>query len=54
LRPGPYAIVAFDRIEDGRLSDPAYVSSLLNSAKTIAVEEGNNPSIELSVNRWPD
>ncbi|HEX4275882.1 MAG TPA: carboxypeptidase-like regulatory domain-containing protein, partial [Bryobacteraceae bacterium] len=54
LRPGPYAIVAFDRIEDGRLSDPAYVSRLLNSAKTIAVEEGNNPSIELSVNRWPD
>jgi hypothetical protein len=54
LHPGTYAIAAFDRIDDARLSDRNFLARLLTVARSIRVEEGSNPSIELPVNRWPD
>jgi hypothetical protein len=54
LRPGTYAIAAFDRVDDRRFSDPAFLARLLTVATSIRVEEGANPSTELSVSRWPE
>jgi protocatechuate 3,4-dioxygenase beta subunit len=54
LRPGSYAVAAFDHIEDQKLSDPAFVASMMRSAQTISVQEDANPAITLTVNRWPD
>ncbi len=54
LHPGAYEIVAFDRMEDAKLGNPAFVARLHAMAKSISVEEGANASLELPVNRWPD
>jgi hypothetical protein len=54
LRPGTYAIVAFDHADEVNVSDPAVRARLLAAAKTIRVEEGSNSSIELSVNRFSE
>jgi hypothetical protein len=54
LRPGSYAVVAFDHVDDRKLSDPAAVADLLKSAQAITVQEDANPPLTLSVNRWPD
>jgi hypothetical protein len=45
LRPGSYSIVAVDRVDDQKLSDPAFVTSLLRTAQTINVQEDANPAI---------
>ena len=54
LHPGAYEIVAFDRVEDAKFGDPAFVARLHTMTKSIRVEEGANASMELPVNRWPD
>ncbi len=54
LHPGAYEIAAFDRMEDARLSDPAFIARLHTMTKSIRVEEGANASLELPVNRWPE
>jgi hypothetical protein len=54
LHPGAYEIVAFDRMEDAKLSDPAFIARLHTMTMSIRLEEGPNASLELPVNRWPD
>jgi hypothetical protein len=54
LHPGAYEIVAFDRMEDAKLSDPAFIARLHAMTKSIRVEEGANASLELAVNHWPE
>jgi hypothetical protein len=54
LHPGAYEIAAFDRMEDAKLSDPAFIARLHTMTKSIRVEEGANASLELPVNRWPE
>jgi protocatechuate 3,4-dioxygenase beta subunit len=53
LNPGSYSIIAFDRVDDQKLSDRAFVANLLRTARTIDVQEDANPAITLAVNRWP-
>ena len=54
LHPGAYVIAALDHMEDAKLSDSAFITRLHTMTKSIRVEEGVNPSLELPVNRWPD
>jgi hypothetical protein len=53
LRPGDYYLAAFDRVDNARLTDPAFLSRLTVSATRARVEERANVSVELRVNRWP-
>jgi hypothetical protein len=54
LRPGSYSILAVDGVDDQKLSDPAFVTTLLGSAQTISVQEDANPAVTLTLNRWPE
>jgi hypothetical protein len=54
LRPGDYFAAAFDRVDGVKLSDPDYVSSLIQSATRVHVTENGNELLNLPINRWPD
>lgn len=54
LRPGDYFAAGFDHVDGTKLSDPEYVSSLIQSATRVHVAENGNELLNLPVNRWPD
>ena len=54
LRPGEYSVIAFDRVEDAKLSDRSFIANLSTGSQSVSVKEGSNESVELSVHRWPD
>jgi hypothetical protein len=54
LRPGDYFAAGFDRVDGVKLSDPEYVSSLIQSATRVHVAENGNELLNLPINRWPD
>jgi hypothetical protein len=54
LRPGEYFAAAFDRVDGVKLSDPTYVSGLLQAATRVQVKENGNELLTLPVIRWPD
>jgi hypothetical protein len=54
LRPGDYAVAAFDSVDPAKLARPEFVPSLAALAKRVKVEESGQAAVELPVNHWPD
>jgi Carboxypeptidase regulatory-like domain len=54
LRPGDYFAAGFDHVDGVKLSDPEYVSNLIQSATRVHVAENGNELLNLPINHWPD
>ncbi len=53
LPPGEYSVVAFNRVEEDRLYDPAFTQRLTRGAVTVRVEPSRPVSLELPLTAWP-
>jgi hypothetical protein len=51
--PGPYLIVAIDRVEQGEWSDPDFLDSVRSMATAISLNEGETKTVDLRVNPRP-
>ncbi len=53
LRPGEYSAMAFNRVENDLLGDPAFVQQVARGAVSVRVEPGGTASVELPLTVWP-